>query len=130
MLSVTRYAGRWRLIATTGELEASAVKILAPNPKKKGVLSEHLVLVHKRRVTESQAAGREESHICFGFICPSAQHLLFKIPGPGPGPGPWSLVLVPGPGPWSLVPGPGSMVPGPGPWSWSLVTGPRYRKSI
>ena len=41
-----------------------------------------------------------------GFICPSAQHLLFKIPGPGPGA--WSLVLVPGP--WSLVP-----------WSWSLV---------
>ena len=87
MLSVTRYAGRWPLIATTGELEASAVKILAPNPKKKGVLSEHLVLLHKRRVTESQAAGREESHICFGFIRPSAQHHFLKA-GLGPRPGP------------------------------------------
>ena len=66
MLSVTRYKERWPLIAKTGELEASAVTISAPNPKKKGVLVEHLVLLHKRRVTASQAAGHEEAHICFG----------------------------------------------------------------
>ena len=108
MLSVSRYADRWPLIANTGELEASAVKILAPNPKKKGALSDHLVLLHKRRVTESQSAGHEESHICFGFICPSAQHLFFKIPGLGPGawsqvPGPWCLGPCPGAGPWKSI---------------------------
>ena len=64
MLSVKRYADRWPLIAATGELEASAVKIMTKNPKKKGPLSEQLVLLHKRRVTEAQAAGDDAVHVC------------------------------------------------------------------
>ena len=64
LLSVKRYAERWPLIAPTSEWEASAVKVLTKNPKKKGPPHEQLVLLHKRRVTEAQAAGEEAAHIC------------------------------------------------------------------
>ena len=53
MLSVERYAERWPRIATTGELEASAVTI-----------GGHRVLLHKRRVTEAQATGSDPAYVC------------------------------------------------------------------
>ena len=66
LLAVNRYADRWPLIAATGELEASAVKLLAPGPqhKKPRTVNEHQVLLHKRRVTDTQAAGEEAVHVC------------------------------------------------------------------
>ena len=53
MLSVERYAERWPLIAKTGELEGSAVTI-----------SGQQALLHKRRVTEAQATGKDAAYVC------------------------------------------------------------------
>ena len=51
------------MIAATGELEASSVAVQAPGKTKK-VPNEYQVLLHKRRVTEEQAAGRAPVHVC------------------------------------------------------------------
>ncbi|CAK0796442.1 unnamed protein product, partial [Prorocentrum cordatum] len=76
MLEVSRYRERWPLIAATGELEASSVTVVAPDPKKKEGHDEYRVLLHKRRVTEEQAAGRSAVHVCAD--CKEA----FEGPGP------------------------------------------------
>ena len=66
LLSVSRYAERWPLIAATGELEASSVKLFSPSPKNKRprTMHDHRVLLHKRRVTEAQAAGEDAVYVC------------------------------------------------------------------
>ena len=57
MLSVSRYAERWPLIAATGELQASAVQISCAG-------SRYDVLLHQRRVSTHQARGDRAVHIC------------------------------------------------------------------
>ena len=57
MLSVSRYAERWPLIAATGELQASAVQISCAG-------SRYDVLLHQRRVSTHQANGAEPAHVC------------------------------------------------------------------
>ena len=64
MLSVARYEERWPLIAATGELRASSVKISTPDPKAPRKMCEHQVLLHKRRVAASQAAGEDAVYVC------------------------------------------------------------------
>ena len=55
------YEVRWPLIATTGELKASSVTVLAWN---KNEMQACEVLLHKRRVSEAQAAGEEPALVC------------------------------------------------------------------
>lgn len=65
MLEVSRYAKRWPLIAATGELEASSVTVQASEQKsKKPRQARYQVLLHKRRVSEAQAAGHASVHVC------------------------------------------------------------------
>ena len=64
ILSVTRYEKRWPLIAATGELQASAVKVSVPELKNSSNLCHYHVLLHKRRVSIQQARGDSAVHIC------------------------------------------------------------------
>ena len=66
LLEVSRYAKRWPLIAETGELEASSVTVQALEQKNKKPrrFCQYQVLLHKRRVTEAQAAGEASVHVC------------------------------------------------------------------
>ena len=65
LLEVSRYAKRWPLIAKTGELEASSVTVQACEQKNKKPkrFCQYQVSLHKRRVTESQAAGGASVHV-------------------------------------------------------------------
>ena len=57
MLSVSRYAERWPLIAGTGELQASSVQVSYAG-------SHYDVLLHQRRVSTNQANGDDPVQIC------------------------------------------------------------------
>lgn len=66
MLAVSRYAERWPLIAATGELEASSVTVeaLGKKSKRPRTVCQYQVLLHKRRVTDAQAAGEVAVRAC------------------------------------------------------------------
>ena len=67
MLEVKRYAERWPLIAATGEMEASSVTVQAVehnSNKRPKRICEYRVLLHKRRVNETQSSGGAEVHVC------------------------------------------------------------------
>ena len=71
MLSVSPYAERWPLIGATGELEASSVtqSSLGPKNKRPWTVCRHQVFLHKRRVSDAQAAGDEAAHVCSECKC-------------------------------------------------------------
>ena len=68
MLEVERYAERWPLIAETGELGYSSVAVQAVDHNKRNKrpkpIRDYRVLLHKRRVNETQAAGQAKVHVC------------------------------------------------------------------